>query len=104
MVYLACWGKGKLNLEASLTTEKFIPLLAPLFAFIKPTLKATGEGEVNKQSTEGYKQTIELETIATPQRQLKQLALYFLFNYSERIFGFIPLATGQKAFLKKDAP
>jgi hypothetical protein len=78
--------RGKLNLEASLTTEKLAPLLAPLFAFIKPTLKAAAEGEGSSQSTEGLKHTIQMEPISTPQRQLKQLALYYLVNYSDRIF------------------
>lgn len=78
--------RGKLNLEASVTTEKLASFLAPLFAFIKPTLKAAGEGEGSSQSTEGFKHTILLEPISTPQRQLKQLALYYLVNYSNRIF------------------
>lgn len=90
--------RGKLNLEASVTSEKLASFLAPLFAFIKPTLKGAGEAEGSSQSTGSFKQTIQLEPISTPQRQLKQLALYYLVNYSNRIF-FVdnPSATGWRS-------
>src|SRR5271157_4936940 len=35
--------KGKGDLEASVTTEKFAALLTPLFAFFKPEVKASVE-------------------------------------------------------------
>jgi hypothetical protein len=78
--------KSKFELEASVTTEKLAPLLAPLFAFIKPTLKGSGAVEGNSQSTLAQESTIELEPISTPQRQLKQLALHYLINHSSRVF------------------
>jgi hypothetical protein len=76
---------GKLALEASVTTEKLASLLAPLFAFIKPSLKASGEAQAEKETSKGQTVTLELESISTPQRQLKQLALYYLVNHRERL-------------------
>jgi len=78
--------KAKGELEASVTTEKFAALLAPLFAFIKPSIKASGAVEGESESTKGKTLTVELEPISTPQRQLKQLALYYLVNNPDRIF------------------
>jgi hypothetical protein len=78
--------KGKGDLEASVTTEKFAALLVPLFAFFKPEIKASVEAEAGKQTTQGKAVTLEMEPISTPQRQLKQLALYYLVNQPTRIF------------------
>ena len=77
--------KGKLNLEASLSPGKLAVLLAPWFAIVNPTLKAAGEGEGSTEITDGHKTVIELEPISTPQRQLKQLALYYLLNHTARL-------------------
>jgi hypothetical protein len=78
--------KGKLGVDASVTTEKLAALVMPLFGFIKPTLKVAGEAGVDHENHKSASTTLELETIDNPQRQLKQLALYYLFNQSQRLF------------------
>lgn len=77
--------KGKLGVDASVTTEKLAALVMPLFGFIKPTLKLAGEAGVDHENHKASSTTIELETIDNPQRQLKQLALYYLFNQAQRL-------------------
>ncbi len=78
--------KGKLELEASVTTEKFAALLAPLLAFVKPSVKATGNVEGTKTSTAGNAVSFELVPVNTPQSQLEALTLLYLTNYPKRIF------------------
>src|SRR5437773_3849391 len=43
--------KGKLGLEASATTQTLAAALAPILAFVKPSIKVEGEGEVSRSST-----------------------------------------------------
>src|SRR6267142_4628016 len=45
--------KGKLELEAGITTEKLAALLSPLLAFVKPSLKVKGGIDGGKTSSHG---------------------------------------------------
>ena len=78
--------QGKLKLGAEITTTEFASLLAPLFAFMKP--KLTGEAAVDgkRDHSSGKTTTIELESIKSPERQLRQLALYYLINKPNHIY------------------
>jgi len=78
--------KGKINLEAAATTGKLASVLIPLLYLVNPSLKISAEGEKGKQTTEGTKTVIALESISTPQRQLKQLTLHYLAHHLDRIF------------------
>jgi hypothetical protein len=68
--------KGKFGVGVSIST---------LIAFIKPTVKASAEAEKSTEKSKGKKIVLELESISTPQRQLKQLALHFLVNHTARV-------------------
>jgi hypothetical protein len=78
--------RGKLDLGAELTTDKFAALLAPLFAFVKPSLKASAGGEAGKTSSYGNTASYELIQVDTPQSQLEALSLLYLTNRPDRIF------------------
>jgi hypothetical protein len=78
--------KGKLELEAGITTEKFAALLSPLLAFVKPSLKATGSIDGGKTSSHGSGTTYELIPVDTPQSQLETLTLFYLTEYPKRIY------------------
>lgn len=77
--------KGKLGLEGAIEPASLAALVLPLFGFIKPSFKVTGEGGIDRENQNISSSTIELETITNPQRQLKQLALYYLFNQPQRL-------------------
>lgn len=76
---------GKLNLSAELTTGQLAAALQPIFAFLKPTVKAEGgvEGTMSKETTGNV--TVELHPIQTAQRQLEQLAFHYLVNQTDRV-------------------
>lgn len=78
--------QGKLNIEGSLTTEKLGALLAPVFAFLKPTLKAGGEAAADYNHKHGESTSVELLPISTPQRELVTLVLHYLVNHPDRLF------------------
>lgn len=78
--------KGKLGLEAELTTDKLAWMLSPLLAVIKPKLTASGEAEGGQQSASGKSYSYELVTVDTPQSQLEALTLFYLGKYTGRIF------------------
>ena len=78
--------RGKLGLEASVSMSELGVLLTSVFAFLKPELKGSGEGEYEKETTEQNSTTVELHPIKTPQRQLEQLTLHYLVNRQERLF------------------
>jgi hypothetical protein len=84
--------KGKLNIEAEVTTTNFAAVLAPFLAFVKPKLTGSGEGEASKQTTTGKKTSIEMHPVETPQSQLEALTLFYLANYAKRIFFADPKA------------
>jgi len=77
---------GKLELEASITTEKFAALIAPLLAFAKPSLKAGGSIERAGKTSESNSVSYELIPVDSPQSQLEALTLLYLTNYPKRIF------------------
>jgi hypothetical protein len=76
--------KAKLGLEAGVEAGGLLGDVLSLFA--KPSIKATGEGEVGQQSKDGKSTEITLKEIDTPQRQLEQLVLHYLINRPGRIF------------------
>jgi len=78
--------KKKLELEAGVTTEAFAALLIPIFSFIKPSIKVSGGGEKTSQDSHGKTLSIELHPISTPQRQLEQLTLHYLFKHPDRLW------------------
>lgn len=78
--------KGKLNVEAGVSTTDLAALLAPFLAFVKPTLKGSAEGEASKQVSAGKKNSIEMYPVETPQSQLEALTLFYLANYAKRVF------------------
>ncbi len=78
--------KGKLNIEAEVTTTNLAAVLAPFLAFVKPKLTGSGEGEVSKQTSAGKRTSIEMQPVDTPQSQLEALTLFYLANYARRIF------------------
>jgi hypothetical protein len=77
---------GKATGEIGAEVPAIAAILAPIFAFVKPSIKLTGEGEGRLESTNGEVATIELETITSPQRQLKQLALFYFVNHRSQTF------------------
>jgi hypothetical protein len=68
--------KGKLKLEAGVTTTNLAALLAPFLAFVKPTLKGSVEGEASKQVSAARTNSIEMHPVETPQSQLEALTLF----------------------------
>lgn len=76
---------GKLGLGAELTTGELAMALVPVFAFLKPTVKAEGEAQltVTKETTGDV--AVELHPIRTAQRQLEQLAFHYLVNLRDRV-------------------
>jgi hypothetical protein len=78
--------KGKLDLEVGVTTEKFAALLAPLLAFVKPSVKASAAVEGTKTSSDSNAFSYELIPVETPQSQLEALTLLYLSRHPKRIF------------------
>jgi len=78
--------EGKLGLEAGLTTEKLAAVLTPIFAFLKPSVKAAGEATLEHERKKGEGISLDLLPISTPQRQLEMLTLHYIFNLPGRIF------------------
>ena len=78
--------RGKLGLEASVSLSQLGAILSSVFAFIKPELRGSGEGEYQRDSSEQRSITVELHPITTPQRQLEQLTLHYLVNRQERLY------------------
>lgn len=78
--------KGKLNLEAGVTTTNLAALLAPFLMLVKPTLKASAEGEAGRQISAARTNSIEMHPVETPQSQLEALTLFYLANYAKRVF------------------
>jgi len=74
---------GKLGIEAGISVGALGELLTK---FVKPEIKASGEGAVNSESQSAETRTIELHEISTPERQIVQLTLHYLVNYAERLF------------------
>ena len=87
--------KGKLNIEGTLTTEKLAGLLAPVFAFLKPTLKAGGEAEAEENRKHAESTSMEFLPISTPQRDLVALAIHYLINHPHRLF-FVHKSTDEE--------
>jgi hypothetical protein len=77
---------GKLGIEAGVSPGKLAALLTPVFAFIKPEVKASGEAQAQHEETDQNSRKIELHPISTPQRQLVQLTLHYLIHHSNRLF------------------
>ena len=78
--------KGKLNIEAEVTTTNLAAILAPFLALVKPTVKGSGEGELSKQVSAEKTTSIEMHPVDTPQSQLEALILFYLASYARRIF------------------
>jgi hypothetical protein len=78
--------KGKLGLEVGLTTETLAGMLAPLLAFVRPKITASGGVEGERKSSTGRSYSYELATVDTPQSQLEALTLFYLGRYTKRIF------------------
>lgn len=78
--------KGKLGLEVGATTETLAGMLAPIFAFVKPSLTIKAEAEGGRTATQGRVATYELKEVETPQSQLEALALFYLTRYTNRVF------------------
>ena len=78
--------KGKMGLEASATTQTLAAALAPILAFVAPSLKLSGEVEGSRSSTQGKVVSYDLKEVETPQSQLEALALFYLTRYSKRVF------------------
>lgn len=78
--------KGKLNLEATVTTQNFASLLHPFLALVKPSIKGGAEGEAGRQTSSATSQTVELHPVSTPQSQLEALTLFYLAGFAKRIF------------------
>jgi hypothetical protein len=78
--------KKKLDLEAGITTEGFAALLLPIFSFIKPSVKVSAGGESTSEDSQRKSVSIELHPISTPQRQLEQLTLHYLFKHPDRLW------------------
>jgi hypothetical protein len=89
----------KYNLKAGLTTTSLAGLLTGVFAFLKPSIKASAESDSSKQTSGTSTYEIELQPIDTPQRQLVQLTLHYLLNQPDRLLfveRFSEHALGQK--------
>jgi hypothetical protein len=78
--------KGKLGLEAGVTTQGLAAALAPILAFVKPSLKVNAEGEGGQSSTHGQVVSYDLKEVDTPQSQLEALALLYLTRFPKRVF------------------
>jgi len=76
---------GKLGLEAGIGLTELGSLLT-FFPFLKPEVKASGEGTYEGNKSEQDTTTIELHPIQTPQRQLVLLALHYYVNLRSRVF------------------
>jgi hypothetical protein len=78
--------EGAFQIQAGLTTEKLAALLAPVFSFIKPEVKASGEGKGKSSRRTGSKRVVELLPIDTSERKLELLTLHYVFNHPGRLF------------------
>lgn len=78
--------RAKLGLEASVSLSELGAILTSVFAFLKPEIKGSGEGDYQIDRSEQSSTTVELHPITTPQRQLEQLTLHYLVNRQERLF------------------
>ena len=81
---------AKLNLTAAATPGVIFEKLIGLF----PSLNAKGEvgGEAKATVDTTNENEIVIEAIDTPQRQLVQLVVHFLLNYTDRLFFVKDLA------------
>ncbi len=87
--------RKKLGIEATITTEKLAALLHPLFAIVKPAVKAEAARESTSQQSKGKTISIELLPISTPERQLVQLTIHYVVRYLPR-FWFVRHRGAQK--------
>jgi len=78
--------KGKLVLEVGATTETLAGMLAPILAFVKPSVTINAEAEGGRTATQGKVATYELKEVETPQSQLEALALFYLTRFPRRVF------------------
>jgi hypothetical protein len=78
--------KANLGIEASLSTTELLAAIAHVFAFVKPEIKASAEGEGQLQTSKENSATYEFHPISTPQRQLVHLALHYFVNLPDRVF------------------
>jgi hypothetical protein len=75
---------GKLALEAGIEPGGVLGDLAALF--VKPSVKATGEGNLSHQAKDEKSTELTFKEIKTPQRQLEQLVKHYIVNQPSRIF------------------
>ena len=75
----------KKELEGKLGGKAKFGLSAWISHILGAEVEVSAEGKAGKSSSESSEQEITLEPISTPQRQLVQLAVFYLLNQSERI-------------------
>jgi hypothetical protein len=81
---------GKLGLKASIGPTALLNALTAFLPFLKAEVEVQGEGggKFSTKSSDAVK--LELHPIATPQRQLVQLALHYLLNQANRMMFIGP--------------
>lgn len=78
--------KGKLGLGVDISADTLAKMLAPILAFVAPTLKGNAEIEGSRSATRGKVVSYELKEVDTPQSQLETLVLLYLTRYTRRVF------------------
>lgn len=73
---------AKLGLGVSASPGKIASFLN---AFLDAELKASAEGEADYNWANESSESLKLEPITTPERQLKQLVTHYLANHAERL-------------------
>jgi hypothetical protein len=77
----------KKELEGKLGGKAKFGLSAWISHILGAEVEVSAEGKAGKSSSESSEQEITLEPISTPQRQLVQLAVFYLLNHAERILS-----------------